>query len=143
MALLDSQVSQQVSQFFDGMQDAVTVEFYAGPEAEMAETFNELINEVADLSDLVMVKTTEKAPMLEPGHGGNETITGPVAELLDNTGNRTGVRFLGIPSGHEFGAFLEALKAVSTHTSGLSDQAREALATISKPLHIQVFTTPT
>ncbi|PSR32356.1 MAG: hypothetical protein C7B46_14815 [Sulfobacillus benefaciens] len=143
MALLDNQVSQQVSQFFQSMQDSVTIEFFAGPEAEMAETFSELINEVADLSDLVMVKTTDTAPILEPGHGGNETITGPVAELLDNTGRHTGVRFLGIPSGHEFGAFLEALKAVSTHTSTLSEKAREQLATIQNPLHIQVFTTPT
>ena len=44
MALLDNQVSQQVSQFFQSMQDSVTIEFFAGPEAEMAETFSELIN---------------------------------------------------------------------------------------------------
>jgi alkyl hydroperoxide reductase subunit AhpF len=90
-----------------------------------------------------MVSQTADAPVLEPGHPGDEKISGPIASLLDSHGNATGIRFIGIPSGHEFGAFLEDIKAVSTHEVALSDQAKEALSQITHPVHIQVFTTPT
>ncbi len=143
MALLDSQVSSQVKDLFQGLQDPVVLEWYRGPDADTAKTFGELVNEVADLSDLIMVQERSEAPLLEPGHPGTETVTGPIGELLDKEGKRTGVRFVGIPSGHEFGSFLEAIKAVSTHTSGLSAATEASLSTVQKPVHIQVFTTPT
>lgn len=143
MSLLDTKVSGQVTEFFKALQNPVTIEIYSGPDAEAAKVMADLINEVADLSDLVMVTTTSVAPVLEPGHPGPEGITGPIAEILDHTGQRTGVRFVGLPSGHEFGAFLEAIKAVSTNTPNLSQYAMETLARIQSPLHIQVFTTPT
>ncbi len=143
MALLDSQITAQVTEFFQGLQDPVTLQWYRGPDADTATTFKDLVNEVADLSDLIMIQEGSQEPELEPGHGGTETVTGPIAELLDKDGNRTGIRFVGIPSGHEFGTLLEGIKSVSTHTSGLSKAAEASLAGIQKPVHIQVFTTPT
>ncbi len=143
MAYLDEKISQQVSQFFQDLKDPVTVQIFPGPESELSEVFIDLANEVADLSDLVMVTQTTEVPPLEPGHLGDEKISGPIAVLLDNQGNNTGIRFVGIPSGHEFGAFLEDIKAVSTHHIGLSEEGKQALSQIQKPVHIQVFTTPT
>ncbi|OLZ08092.1 hypothetical protein [Sulfobacillus thermosulfidooxidans] len=143
MAYLDDKIRGQVSQFFQDLKDSVTIQIYPGPNDELSQVFIDLANEVADLSDLVMVTQTTEAPALEPGHPGDEAISGPIANLLDNNGNPTGIRFVGIPSGHEFGAFLEDIKAVSTHQVALSDKAKEALAQIKEPVHIQVFTTPT
>lgn len=143
VAYLDEKIRDQVTQFFQDLKDSVTIQIYPGPEAETAQVFTDLANEVADLSDLVMVSQTSEAPVLEPGHPGNEPISGPIANLLDNQGRATGIRFVGIPSGHEFGAFLEDIKAVSTHTVNLTDKAKEALAQLTQPVHIQVFTTPT
>lgn len=143
MALLDGQVTAQVTEFFAGLQDPVTIQWYRGPDADTAETFKSLVNEVADLSDLLMIQEATEEPVLEPGHTGSETVTGPIGELLDKDGSRTGIRFVGLPSGHEFGTLLEAIKSVSTHTTGLSAAAEASLAEIQKPVHIQVFTTPT
>ncbi len=143
MAYLDDKIRGQVTEFFQDLKDTVTVQIYPGPSEETAQVFTDLANEVADLSDLIMVTRTTNVPVLEPGHPGDETISGPVANLLDHQGKETGIRFIGIPSGHEFGAFLEDLKAVSTHQSGLSEKAKQALDAISHPVHIQVFTTPT
>lgn len=143
MAYLDDKIRDQVTQFFQDLKDSVTIQIYPGPEGETAQVFADLANEVADLSDLIMVSQTADAPVLEPGHAGDETISGPIATLLDSQGHATGIRFVGIPSGHEFGAFLEDIKAVSTREVNLSDKAKEALAQITQPVHIQVFTTPT
>ncbi|GBC69051.1 NADH dehydrogenase [archaeon HR01] len=54
-----------------------------------------------------------------------------------------GIRFFGIPSGYEFAALLEDIVDVSKGFSRLSAQTKERLKTISKPVHIKVFVTPT
>jgi glutaredoxin-like protein len=53
------------------------------------------------------------------------------------------VRYLGIPAGLEFRTLLEDLSAVSRGTTTLGNDSRAKLATLSKPVHVQVFVTPT
>jgi len=54
-----------------------------------------------------------------------------------------GVQYSGIPSGHEFGTLIQAILMVSSRESGLSPQMREYLQKLEKPVHLQVFVTPT
>ena len=54
-----------------------------------------------------------------------------------------GVRFYGLPSGYEFGTLVEAILDVSRGDSGLSEETRTALKGVTRPVHIQVFSTPT
>ncbi len=54
-----------------------------------------------------------------------------------------GVRFYGIPSGYEFTSLIGAILDVSKGDSGLTPKNRELLKTLDKPVHIQVFVTPT
>jgi glutaredoxin-like protein len=54
-----------------------------------------------------------------------------------------GVRFSGIPSGHEFSTLIHDLILVSGRDSGLDPQTRQLLAVLKEPVHLQVFVTPT
>jgi len=54
-----------------------------------------------------------------------------------------GIRFYGIPAGYEFASLLESIVAVSGDNSGLNDTTRQKLKSVTQPLHIQVFVTPT
>lgn len=54
-----------------------------------------------------------------------------------------GIRFYGIPSGYEFSSLIEAIKMVGYGDSGLSQATRDWLATLSRPVDLQVFVTPT
>ncbi len=54
-----------------------------------------------------------------------------------------GIRFYGIPSGYEFGNLVDAIQRVGEGDSGLDEETRERLATLSDPVHLQVFVTPT
>jgi len=54
-----------------------------------------------------------------------------------------GIRFYGIPSGYEFVTLLDTIKMVTAGQSGLGDKSREFLAQLKKPVHLQVFITPT
>jgi hypothetical protein len=54
-----------------------------------------------------------------------------------------GIRLYGLPSGYEFGTFVDAILDVSRGESGLSEETKAALAALPEPVHIQVFSTPT
>jgi len=54
-----------------------------------------------------------------------------------------GVRFAGIPAGHEFSTLIHDLILVSGRDSQLSLSTRQFLAELKDPVHLQVFVTPT
>jgi alkyl hydroperoxide reductase subunit AhpF len=54
-----------------------------------------------------------------------------------------GIRMYGMPSGYEFGSLIDAIMTVSRGKSSLSEETRQALAKVDRPVHIQVFSTPT
>jgi alkyl hydroperoxide reductase subunit AhpF len=54
-----------------------------------------------------------------------------------------GIRLYGMPTGYEFGSLIDAILDVSSGDSGLLPETREALQAITRPVHIQVFSTPT
>lgn len=54
-----------------------------------------------------------------------------------------GIRFYGIPSGYEFSSLLSAILMVSTGITKLTDKGKEFLDSLEKPVHLQVFVTPT
>jgi alkyl hydroperoxide reductase subunit AhpF len=55
----------------------------------------------------------------------------------------TGIRFYGVPDGHELVSLIDAIALVASRDSGLSDESRARLAEVEQPIDIQVFVTPT
>jgi len=66
-----------------------------------------------------------------------------VPAIIFSRHGSSGIRFYGIPSGFEFGALIDDIVAVSRNDSGLAPETRQALATLTQDVHIQVFVTPT
>jgi glutaredoxin-like protein len=54
-----------------------------------------------------------------------------------------GIRFYGIPSGYEYQSLVGAIIDVSRGTTALAETTKDALKSVDRPLHIQVFVTPT
>ncbi|MBN2055537.1 thioredoxin family protein [bacterium] len=54
-----------------------------------------------------------------------------------------GIRFYGTPVGYEFASLVESVLDVSTGSTKLSDRIVKKLARVKKPIHVQVFVTPT
>jgi len=53
-----------------------------------------------------------------------------------------GIRFFGIPSGYEFSSLIEDIIAAGTGKTTLSEATKKKLSQLEKPVHIQVFVTP-
>ena len=54
-----------------------------------------------------------------------------------------GIRLYGIPAGYEFSSLMDDILTVSKGESGLSSATKAALASVNRPIHIQVYVTPT
>ncbi|WP_449461873.1 thioredoxin family protein [Tardisphaera miroshnichenkoae] len=53
------------------------------------------------------------------------------------------VRYFGLPAGHEFSAFIDDIIDVSSGKSRLSPAGKARVKAIDKPVHIEVYVTPT
>jgi alkyl hydroperoxide reductase subunit AhpF len=53
------------------------------------------------------------------------------------------IRFLGTPAGYEFMSLVQAVLLVGGRQSDITEENRQRLAAVDKPVTMQVFTTPT
>ena len=108
--------------------------------SEMCEQTEELLAEVASLSDKLKLTVRELSKAAEEA---DELGIDRVPAFVVKGAARGRVRFFGIPSGYEFSALIGDLVDTSTGVSGLSDETREYLATLTEDVNIKVFSTPT
>ena len=106
-----------------------------GPIAE------QLITEVASLSSKIKLAVHDAAVDPEPARAAGVEGIDP-AFVFRGPSVKGTLRYLGLPAGYEFRTLIDTLVAVSRGESGLSAPARTALATVAKPVHLQVFVTP-
>lgn len=144
--LLNEEVKDQVRQVFEQLQEPIQVLFFGRKtECEYCDDTRQLVEEVVDLSDKLELEAydlddnagiaeqykVDKAPgIVIAGRDGDQ--------ILDY-----GIRYAGIPSGHEFSSLVHDLVLVSGRQSGLNQRTRDFLAKLDKPVHLQVFVTPT
>jgi alkyl hydroperoxide reductase subunit AhpF len=108
------------------------------------ETIGQIITEVAGLSD--KISTTVYDFIANRDMADQYRVDKTPAIVVERGGETCrdyGIRFYGIPSGYEFTSLIEAIKDASTGTTTLTAETKAALAKITQPVHIQVFSTPT
>lgn len=99
-----------------------------------------ILHELADLSDKITVEVHDfVSDKAVADQYGIDKI--PATVVMGATDY--GIRFFGVPSGYEFTSLVEDVIDVSKGKSDLSQETLEALAKLTKPVHIQVFVTPT
>jgi alkyl hydroperoxide reductase subunit AhpF len=113
---------------------------------ELCADTRRILDEVASLQPLVTVD--EVNVVLDRERADAYGIAAAPSVVLagidqDGTEWNPGVRFLGAPLGYEFTSLLEAVTLVATRESGLAVSSRDLLRTVTTPMHIQVFSTPT
>ena len=145
MSLLKEEDRKAIKEELSGLQHAVTLLLFTQEfECQYCRESRQLAEEVSRLSDQVSLEVydlqadadiavqygIDKIPALVVMRGGEEP-------------KDFGIRFFGIPSGYEFGTFIEDIKIVGSGQSGLSEETKQELAALETPVHFQVFVTPT
>lgn len=144
--LLNAETIGQIKDVFAQMKEPVQILFFGSDgDCDYCGDTRQLLEEVAaadnriglsvyDLSaDALVAKqfNVDKAPGIVIAAKNGD-------QILD-----FGIQYSGIPSGHEFSTLINDIVLVSGRDSGLSAEVREYLQKLEKPLHMQVFVTPT
>lgn len=108
---------------------------------QYCQVVEEIVEELCSLSDKLekTVYTDREAPEFAT----YRIDKVPALVLLDEDGTDYGIRFYGLPSGYEFGTLIEDITDLAHGKTRLSEQTRQALQGLTRPVHIQVFVTPT
>jgi len=144
--LLNDDIRKQVSEAFEKLHQPVQILFFGSKEqCDYCDDTLKLVEEVASLSDILSVQAFDVDADAAIAENYNVNLTpGLVITAVGEDGPIDyGVRYAGIPSGHEFSSLIQDLILVSGRDSGLSEQTREYLAGLKDPVHLQVFVTPT
>lgn len=103
-----------------------------------------IAEEVAALSDKISLEVYDFEAHAEIAEQyGIDKIPATVIMRGGNDPKDYGIRLFGIPSGYEFSTLIEDIMMVSRGDSGLSAETKAWVAALKKPVHMQVFITPT
>jgi alkyl hydroperoxide reductase subunit AhpF len=142
MPLISDDVAAQLREEFQGLLNPVRLVVFsqalADPEAAQVKR---LVEELGALDPRLSVETANFVLDKQRVEAlGIARI--PAVAILDAEEDY-GIRFDGVPSGYAFGTLVEAILDVSRGDSGLADETRAALSELPRPVHLQVFSTPT
>jgi alkyl hydroperoxide reductase subunit AhpF len=101
----------------------------------------QVLDEVASMHDRISV--VEKNFVLDTDDRAKYGIDKSPAIAVLSDGADTRMRLYGAPTGYEFVALVEAVLLAGTGILDLEPETVTALAAVTEPLHLQVFTTPT
>ena len=143
--MIADEIRKQLKDVFKSLENPVQILFFGSKlrACEYCEHTYQLLSELAELDEKLnlVAHDVDEDPALASKYN-VELVPGIVLaaedgdELLDY-----GVRFAGIPAGHEFSSLINGIILVSKQDSGLSKEGRDFLASLSAPVHLQVFVT--
>jgi Thioredoxin domain len=88
--------------------------------------------------------TLELIDVTQAGEAAQSAGVADVPTIIISSGASDGrVRFLGLPTGTEFPALIDAIERVSRSEADLSEGSLEALKRVAEPIEVMVFVTPT
>ena len=145
-ALLNAEMRDQVKGAFAQLNNPVEVLFFGRQgDCEYCDQTLQLVEEVSELSDKLHLSAYDVESDAELASKYNVDKT-PGLVITARDGDRLvdfGVRYAGVPSGHEFSSLIQDIILVSGRDSELSQQTRDMLADLTEPVSLQVFVTPT
>ena len=144
--LLNDNLTAQIKHVFNQLVEPVEVLFFGSKEAcESCDDTLQLVGELTELDEKLTLSVYDVQADCDVAQRYHVDKT-PGLVIAGRDGDRLidyGIRYAGVPAGHEFSSLVHALLIVSNRDSGLSDETRTFLKGITKPVLLQVFVTPT
>jgi len=141
MPILDEKVIAEVKKALEHMKNPVTLKLFTQSfECGYCKETHQLLEELITTNDLLKLEVHQ----FESDKEAVERLGIDKIPAIAILGEKDyGIRFYGIPAGYEFSSLLSAILMVSTGLHKLSDEGKKFLDSLNKPVHLQVFVTPT
>lgn len=146
MPLLSERDTKYLKKTFEEqLKDPVKVLIFVDDpsECEYCDLTKQVLEELSAIDGKIQLSShhVKKEPELAKSYRVEMT---PAIILLDSNGQETGIRFYGIPSGHEFSTLIQDIIAVSNNKPVFfNEQQINQIKSINVPVRIRVFVTPT
>lgn len=124
-------------EFKKSLKEEVTLAVFTQEiECQFCKENRELAEDIAETSDKVKVKVYD---FLKDAEKVRELGIDKVPAIAVLGEKDYGIRFYGIPYGYELKSLVEDIINVSRGATNLSEETKEKLRKVNKPVHIQVF----
>jgi glutaredoxin-like protein len=149
MSLLNDSIQKQVREMFAKIEAPVKLLMFTqgeggALECDMCADTRQLVTEIAELSEKLRVEVHDFVADSALAQEYKIDKIPAVAILPDDPQPKDyGVRLYGIPAGYEFSTLIEDILMVGRRDAGLSPQTQAELKRLDRPVHIQVYVTPT
>ncbi len=131
-------------EFFSKMANPVKLIVFIGKEhCQYCDQLKQLVSELSELSDKLDYEIVDFDTDEGKELAAKYRIDRAPATTVTQDGRDMGVRFFGLPAGHEFSAFLEDIVDVSNTNTDLMPESKDDLSKIERDVRILVFVTPT
>lgn len=126
--MLTNDILQALKGYMANMQNKVTFVLQTGSH-EKRDELKAFLGDIAGVADTVSFEERDTGGVLRS----------PISFLLERDGVDTGIRFSGIPGGHEFNSLVLAVLHVSGTPLKLDDTIKSMIAGMAEKLDFQVF----
>ena len=136
MALLDSNIVEQLKSYFDKINGNIELVSFLN-DSDKSKELDSFLQEVDAISEKVnyVKKTFENDKTdLEKAN-----ITRPTSFTILKDGENTGINFSGIPGGHEFNSFILAVLGLAGFEKKLEGEQLSKVESVNKPVNIETF----
>lgn len=146
MAVLEDKVKEQVKEMFKNLSAPVRLIVFTQessltlpiPECPTCKDNRLLMEEISSLSDKINIVVYDY--MKDKEKVAEYNVDKIPATVIQGEKDY-GIRIYGLPAGYEFVTLIDTIKIVAAKNSGLSNETKEKLKLLTKPVHIQVFVT--
>ena len=137
---IDPEVVEQVRRIFKLLEHQVTLNLFLTSESKCphCKEAEEIVNLISRISPKVNIKK-----YYEGSEEAKKYNIDKYPAIIVHGKEEYNVRYFGVPAGYEFGVLVEDILYASRGRPDLPENIIERVRRISKPVHIQVFTTPT
>ena len=139
--LLNKEVSEQIKKALEPMKNNIKMVLFTkeGTCNTCTET-KQLLTEMSGLNDKISVEFKDlNNDQADANKYGIDDV--PTFVMLDDKDEYKGVKFQGIPAGHEINSFLSAIVYMSGLDFRMDQKLMDRISKIDKPVDIKVFVT--
>lgn len=139
--LMNKEVQDQIRTILEGMINPIhIVLFTKNDQNNSSATTKQLLEELKELTTKINFESYVLSENLDLAKQ-YDIHDAPSFVVLDQNKNDLGVKFSGIPLGHEINSLLSAIMEVSGVDFGFDDELVKQIKSIDKPVNIKVFVT--
>jgi len=139
--VLSDQEKDAIKKKFTGLVNDVELAIFTQElECQFCKETRDLTLELAAISPRIKTKVYD---FVKDGDEGTKYNIKKIPAIAIIGKKDYGIRYYGVPAGYEFATFVDDIIDVSKGTTSLSENIKKKLADIKKPVHLQVFVSPT